>query len=378
MVDAVLRKVMVVIGTRPEAVKMAPVISELKSRPQNFLCQVVSTGQHREMLRQTLSSFGLKVDIDLDLMQPDQTLASLTGTVVTACEKLFLAEKPDIILVQGDTTTVLAAALAAHYCRIPIGHVEAGLRTHERYNPFPEEMNRRLVASLASLHFAPTTLAEQSLLREGVEASKIFVTGNTVVDAIHSLRDRADGPAASPTIRAMVAAAQGRLVLITCHRRESFEHDLGIIVSALATLAANFPERTFFFPLHLNPNVRALVLPRLTGIANIVLADPIPYEDLQYCLAAAELVMTDSGGLQEEAPSFGVPVIVLRRTTERPEGVAAGFAQLVPIEHDGIVALAADWITSRRKSELVGKPSPFGDGQAAKRIADLVSEARFP
>lgn len=378
MVEAALRKIMVVIGTRPEAIKMAPVIKELKSRPHYFLCQVVSTGQHREMLRQTLNSFGLKVDIDLDVMQPNQTLASLTADVVTACEKLFLAEMPDIILLQGDTTTVLAAALAAHYCRIPVGHVEAGLRTQERYNPFPEEMNRRLVASLASLHFAPTALAEQSLLREGVDASKILVTGNTVVDAIHNLQDIAGGPEASPQIQAMVDAAQGRFVLITCHRRESIEHDLGVIVSALVTLAANFPERVFFFPVHLNPNVRALVLPRLTGIANIVLSDPVPYEDIQFCLAAAELVMTDSGGIQEEAPSFGVPVIVLRRTTERPEGITAGFAKLVPIEHDEIVALAADWITSGRKSELVGQPSPYGDGHASRRIADVLSQLRFP
>ncbi|MGZ9721678.1 non-hydrolyzing UDP-N-acetylglucosamine 2-epimerase [Rhizobium miluonense] len=374
MAEIGVRHVMVIVGTRPEAVKMAPVIKALCARPETFRCTVVSTGQHREMLRQTLTSFGLSVDVDLDIMQPDQTLASLTGAAIGACEKIFQAARPDVVLVQGDTTTVLSASLAAHYAQIPVGHVEAGLRTYERYNPFPEEMNRKLVTSLATLHFAPTERSARQLRKEGVPPSKVFVTGNTVVDALEELRGRVTTGDVSPAVRERVARSQGRFVLVTCHRRESFAHDLNVIVDAIAMLADRFPDHTFFFPVHLNPNVRALVMPRLNGIENVVLADPVPYADILFCLSSAELVLTDSGGLQEEAPSFGVPVIVLRRTTERPEGVRAGFSRLVPIEQENIVSLASSWLRSHRKAMLAGRPNPYGDGNAAARIVDILSK----
>jgi len=325
------------------------------------------------MLRQTLSSFDLFVDIDLDIMQPDQTLASLTGAAINACEKVFRDEKPDVVLVQGDTTTVLSASLAAHYAQVPVAHIEAGLRTHERYNPFPEEMNRRIVGSLASLHFAPTERSARQLRSEGVPASRIFVTGNTVVDALEQLRETNMSTSVSSIVRQQVTRSNGRFVLITCHRRESFARDLNVIVDAIASLAQTFTDRIFFFPVHLNPNVRSLVIPKLEGIPNVVLSDPVSYHDILFCLASAELVLTDSGGLQEEAPSFGVPVIVLRRTTERPEGVRAGFSRLVPIEHDEIVSLATSWLKFNRKQKLRGRSNPYGDGKAAARISEILA-----
>lgn len=365
--------VMIFVGTRPEAVKMAPVVRELRRLSGEFRCSLVSTGQHREMLQQALGSFGLEADIDLDIMQPSQTLAGLTAAAVEACDKVLAAHRPDVVLVQGDTTTVVAAAMAAYYQRIPVGHVEAGLRTGERYNPFPEEMNRSLLAPLATYHFAPTRRAADNLRREGVADSRIHVTGNTVVDALESLRAGIGEHNTSASVRETVLKAEGRLVLVTCHRRESFGHDLEVIIGALKALAAEFPDRLFFFPVHLNPLVRQQVLPHLRGIANIALSDPIPYQDMLYCLSKAELVLTDSGGLQEETPSFHVPCLVLRRTTERPEGVEAGFAALVPMEHDGLTRAVSRWLRENRRQVLQGLPNPYGDGNAAQRIVRILA-----
>ncbi|WP_168880121.1 non-hydrolyzing UDP-N-acetylglucosamine 2-epimerase [Rhizobium sp. P28RR-XV] len=368
------RHIMVIVGTRPEVIKMAPVVRELQSRAGTLRCTLVSTGQHREMLQQTLSSFNLSCDVNLEIMKPGQSLTGLTSWAISACDEVFRTARPDLVLVQGDTTTVLSAALAAHYNRIPVGHVEAGLRTYHRYNPFPEEMNRRLLASLATLHFAPTKRAARQLQKEGVAASKIFVTGNTVVDALEELRQSGYQQAVSEAVNNAVSLSNGRFVLITSHRRESLEGDLHIIVAAVRTLAKRFPDRLFFFPVHLNPNVRSIVVPALSGIENITLSDPISYPDILHCLSAAELVLTDSGGLQEEAPSFGTPVIVLRRTTERPEGVKAGFARLVPIVHDKIVSAAARWLRENRRLQLEGRPNPYGDGKAASRIVEILSQ----
>lgn len=373
MTDDTRRHIMVIAGTRPEAVKMAPVVAELRRRPEQFRCTLVSTGQHREMLQQAMDSFGLAVDIDLAIMQPNQTLAGLTGAAVMACDAVIKDFGPDVVLVQGDTTTVLAASLAAYYNKIAVGHVEAGLRTNDRYNPFPEEMNRSLLGSLATYHFAPTDRAARSLRREGVPAKSIFVTGNTVVDALETLRSGLREEAVSSHVQAAVAAGKGRFVLVTCHRRESFGNDLEVIVGALKSLAERFPDRVFFFPVHLNPNVRQQVMPRLASIDNIILSDPVPYQDILYCLSRAELVLTDSGGLQEEAPSFHVPVIVLRRTTERPEGIRAGFSRLVALEHDAIVQLAGIWLKTGRRDKLAGRGNPYGDGGAARRIANILA-----
>ncbi len=373
MAEKARQHVMVVAGTRPEAVKMAPVVAELRRRPEQFHCTLVSTGQHREMLQQAMNSFGLTVDIDLAIMQPNQTLAGLTGAAVVACDSVIKEVGPDIVLVQGDTTTVLAASLAAYYNKIAVGHVEAGLRTNDRYNPFPEEINRSLLSRLATFHFAPTALAARSLRREGVLNENVFVTGNTVVDALHTLRAGLREDIVSSHVQAAVATGKGRFVLVTCHRRESFGNDLEVIVSALKSLAERFPDRIFFFPVHLNPNVREQVIPQLATVDNIILSDPVPYPDILYCLSKAELVLTDSGGLQEEAPSFHVPVIVLRHTTERPEGIRAGFSRLVALEHDAIVRLASAWLKTRRHEKLVGLSNPYGDGAAAKRIVDILA-----
>ncbi len=369
-------KVHVIVGTRPEAVKMAPVLKELRRRPTRFLAKLVSTGQHREMLYQTLSSFGLSPDIDLNIMTSEQTLGELTARVLTACEKVFKDDRPDLVLVQGDTTTVLSAALAAYYAKIPVGHVEAGLRSFDRYNPFPEEINRKMVSALATLHFAPTELSAAQLKGEGIEESHIFMTGNTVVDALKELRHTMAN-AVTPWVRASIEQSDEKLVLVTCHRRESFGKDLETILNAVRIIANQFPDRLFFFPVHLNPSVRTVVHARLSDVSNIHLCDPVSYADMLYALSKAELVLTDSGGLQEEAPSFGVPVVILRRTTERPEGIDAGFSSLSNIDENEIVSLAMRWLQTSRKKQLVGRPNPYGDGNAAARIVDSLEKVKW-
>lgn len=374
MVDLRKPHVMVFVGTRPEAVKMAPIVKALRRQPDKFRCSLVSTGQHREMLQQALQSFDLEADLDLAIMQPSQTLAGLTAVAVQACDQVLASQRPDVVLVQGDTTTVMAASLAAYYQRIPVGHVEAGLRTGQRYNPFPEEMNRSLMAPLATFHFAPTHEAAANLRREGVAEAHIHVTGNTVVDALETLQAGFREEIVSENVRDVVAKAGDRLVLVTCHRRESLGHDLDVIVRSLETLAGQFPDRLFFFPVHLNPRVRQQVLPRLGGISNIVLSDPVAYQDILYCLSKAELVLTDSGGLQEEAPSFHVPCLVLRQTTERPEGIRAGFTVLVPLDHEGLTRTVAEWLKSDRRYLLKGQPNPYGDGKAAERIVAILAQ----
>jgi UDP-N-acetylglucosamine 2-epimerase (non-hydrolysing) len=327
------------------------------------------------MLRQALESFHLEPDIDLDLMQPNQSLATLTGVVIAACHNVFETYSPDRVIVQGDTTTAFGAALAAYYGRIPVAHVEAGLRTNHRYNPFPEEMNRRLVASLADIHFAPTPRAVRQLQREGVDRDSIFLTGNTVVDALEWLRAHTSSEDVSNEVRELVAANPERLVLITSHRRESFGAQLSATLEGVARLALAFPDRTFFFPVHLNPNLRAQVLPRLHAVPNIILSDPVSYVDLLHVMSAAELIITDSGGIQEEAPSFGTPVIVLRRFTERPEGMRAGFSRLVPPDEQQLMHVAKSWLKRGRRRALVGRSNPFGDGKAADRIVAALEAA---
>lgn len=371
-----VRHVTVVLGTRPEALKLAPVVLALRARPEACRVTLLSTGQHRQMLAQALASFNLVPDIDLDVMVPNQTLAGLTAALLVRCQEFFEANRPDMVVVQGDTATVLAASLAAYYTRIPVAHVEAGLRTGDAYNPFPEEMNRRLVGSLAQVHLCPTTRAARQLASEGVPASRIVVTGNTIVDALELLRRTSDIAAVSAPVRHAVSRSNGKLILVTCHRRESFGADLGAIVAGITRLAREFPDRTVFFPVHLNPNVRAQVMPELAEVANVILSEPVGYADLLHVLSEAELVITDSGGIQEEAPSFGVPLIVVRRTTERPEGIRAGFARLVTPDADAIVTLATRWLKQHRKARLKGRANPYGDGRAAERIADrLLAEA---
>ncbi len=368
------KKIMVVLGTRPECIKLAPVIAALQARPADCQTIVCSTGQHREMLAQALATFDLAVDIALDVMRPDQTLPGLTAALLTGLSAAVAETQPDRIVVQGDTTTAFAGALAGYYAKVPVAHVEAGLRSFDRYSPFPEEINRRMVASLADLHFPPTKSAAEALRQEGIAEASIHLTGNTIVDALLSLRVRLEAPAGLRRVSARTQAlgvSSPGLILVTCHRRESFGDDLAAICRAIRRVALAYPERRVVFPVHLNPNVRAQVLPLLQGQTNIELCEPVSYEDMIYLLSCASLVLSDSGGIQEEAPSFGVPVLVLRKKTERPEGIEAGVAELVGADEELIVARAAYWLSDAApsRSEIV---NPYGDGQAAIRIADLL------
>lgn len=363
--------VVVVAGTRPEMIKQAPVFMALRNDPVNFKTTLLVTGQHREMLAQALQSFDIVPDIDLELMTHNQTLAELTGVVVKHVQKALAKLVPDWVLVQGDTTTAFAAALAAFYQGIKVGHVEAGLRTYDRVNPFPEEMNRRLISSLANLHFTPTQRASGALQREGIPADRIALTGNTVVDAIEHLAKT--GVGASGFMTEVVRCAKGRLILVTCHRRESFGPDLEAILGALTQLAKIYPDHHILFPMHLNPNLRTQVLPQLSEIENVTLCDPIAHSDLLFALEHSQLVITDSGGIQEEAPSFGAPVIVIRHTTERPEGIEAGFAKIVAPDAEALLLQARKWLDTDLRSRLQGQANPYGDGRAAQRIAERLA-----
>jgi UDP-N-acetylglucosamine 2-epimerase len=364
-------KVLVVFGTRPEAIKLAPVVRELAAHPQ-FECKICVTGQHREMLAQMLDLFALKPDWNLDLMRPDQDLAYLTGAILSGIAEIVARYAPDRIIVQGDTTTTFAASLAAFYRRVPVAHVEAGLRTGNIYAPWPEEVNRRLVSHIADLHFAPTERARANLLREGIDAGRIVVTGNTGIDALLWVAARLDRDAA---LRARAVAVIGsrftgkKLILMTGHRRESFDGGLARIASAMARIAAR-PDVAVIFPVHPNPNVRRAIEP-LQGLGNVLLTEPVDYLELVYLLKECAFVVTDSGGIQEEAPSFGKPVLVTRETTERPEAVEQGRARLVGTDdallYDAMTALLDD---PRAYSRMVAAGNPYGDGEASRRIVD--------
>jgi UDP-N-acetylglucosamine 2-epimerase (non-hydrolysing) len=365
-------------GTRPEGVKLAPVIEALGRRSE-LQTLVVSTGQHREMLDQVVRLFDLPVHADLAVMQPDQTLASLTARLITRIDELLVREQPDLALVQGDTTTVLAASLACFYRRIPIGHVEAGLRTGNLHSPFPEEANRKLAAPLVSLHFAPTETARGNLLREGIADTSITVTGNTVIDALFMEVARQQQPQVAADIEHQLSQliapdwAQVPYVLLTGHRRENFGGGFEQICDAIRVLAGRFPSHRLIYPVHLNPNVKGPVHARLAGLPNVLLIAPQEYRAFVALMRHATLLLTDSGGVQEEAPSLGKPVLVMRDTTERPEGVDAGTVRLVGADAARIVSevtrLLTDPAAYRRMSEA---KNPYGDGHAAGRIVERV------
>jgi UDP-N-acetylglucosamine 2-epimerase (non-hydrolysing) len=375
-----MTRIAVFMGTRPEAIKMAPVIRALEAAP-DFQPIVVSTGQHREMLQQVIDLFGIHVDHDLAVMKPNQTLAGLTAKLMTAIDDLLEQVKPDMALVQGDTTTVLVTALACFYRRIPTGHVEAGLRTGNIWSPFPEEVNRKLAAPIVTLHFPPTEFGRQNLLKEGINDSRITVTGNTVIDALHMVVQRQQ----QDTVRKQIDQHLGELlggewrehpyVLITGHRRENFGEGFSHICDALAQLAAQFPDHRFIYPVHLNPNVQGPVYERLGKLENIRLVPPQAYSEFVALMAHSRLVLTDSGGVQEEAPGLGKPVLVMRDTTERPEGIEAGTVRLVGTNRERIVRevseLLTDSSTYRRMSEAV---NPYGDGNAAERIIERIHQ----
>lgn len=364
----------VFMGTRPEAIKLAPVVAALRQHA-GFVCSVVATGQHREMLRQVTDQFGIEVDAHFDVMRPDQTLAGLTARLMTATDDWLAQARPDLALVQGDTTTVLVAALACFYRRIPIGHVEAGLRTGDIWSPFPEEANRRLATPLVSLHFAPTAAAAGALRREGVPEAAIEVTGNTVIDALlietAQQRQPGIGDAINRELGALVAPdwASVPFVLVTGHRRENFGAGFDEICAGIARLATAFPDHRFIYPVHLNPNVQGPVNRLLGALSNVHLIEPQNYRQFVALLSHCRLVLTDSGGVQEEAPSLGKPVLVMRDTTERPEGVAAGTARLVGPRAEAIVNEVTRLLHDRTAYELMASAvNPYGDGQAAGRI----------
>jgi UDP-N-acetylglucosamine 2-epimerase (non-hydrolysing) len=377
-------KVAVIFGTRPEAIKLAPVVLELR-RTAGVETRVCVTGQHRQMLDQVLSAFDIRPDVDLNLMEPNQTLSRLTARAHEAVDKFLSDERPDLVLVQGDTTTVFCAALAAFYQRIPIGHIEAGLRTGNLQAPWPEEANRVLTSRLSTVHFAPTATARENLLREGTASASIHVTGNTVIDAlllaVRQVRSMPPVIAELPNfMQPGVSAEQGgRMVLITGHRRENFGDGLESICRAIAGLAERFPETHFVYPVHLNPNVR-LSVQKILGSANMKSANvhlipPQGYLPFVGLLDRCHLILTDSGGVQEEAPSLGKPVLVMRETTERPEAVAAGTVKLVGCDQRKIMGEAECLLSDPDAYAVMARAyNPYGDGKAAMRIVRICTE----
>ena len=390
-----MKKVMLVFGTRPEAIKMCPLVKEFQKREDEFETIVCVTGQHREMLDQVLHIFDVKPDIDLDIMKQGQDLTDVTVRILTGMRDVFKTCQPDVVLVHGDTTTSTAAALAAFYAQIPVGHVEAGLRTRNIYSPWPEEMNRQLTGRIATYNFAPTPLSEKNLLEENAHG-KVYVTGNTVIDALHMVVDKlkTDAVLAEEQNRILLAAgydvtrlAKGKkLVLITGHRRENFGDGFIRMLSAMRDLSIKYPNVDFVYPMHLNPNVRRPIHEIFTGMdslskgegwgeaSNFFFIEPLQYLEFVHLMSKATIVLTDSGGIQEEAPGLGKPVLVMRDTTERPEALASGTVHLVGTDYGKIMnevsALLDDKDAYAQMSQAV---NPYGDGQACRRIADVLA-----
>lgn len=367
-----MTQVLTVLGTRPEVVKLASVIRALQTSA-SVQSRVCVTGQHRELLTPFLGFFGIDPDWHWQLMKVGQSLTDLTSAVMTQLDEVLAETSPDVVLVQGDTTTAFAASLAAFYRKIPIAHVEAGLRSSDKYAPFPEELNRRLIDGLADLHFAPTAGAKANLEVEGIAADSIWVTGNTAIDAI--LEATSDERLAAVSLPVDLDDAK-RLILATAHRRESFGVDLASICEALKRLATERNDVEIVYPVHLNPHVREPVRERLAGIDRLHLTDPIPYLEFVKLLQRTHLVLTDSGGIQEEAPALDVPVLVMRRATERPEVVESGAGRLVGTDVDRIADAASRVLDDPREHERMARaPNPFGDGRAAERIARALEDA---
>ena len=364
-------KVMTVFGTRPEAIKMAPIVLELQKHPDTIVPVVAVTAQHREMLDQVLNLFHIKPDHDLNIMAAGQTLFDITTRAMMGLDKVLTEEKPDIVLVHGDTTTTFAGALAAYYHQTAVGHVEAGLRTHNKYSPFPEEMNRRLTGCIADLNFAPTSTSEANLLAENVPPESIFVTGNTVIDALHhTVRDDFDFQEESLKD---VDFQNKRIILVTTHRRENLGEPMRHVYKALKQLTEEFDDVEVVFPVHKNPKVREVVNEELGGLAKVHLIDPLDYEPFANLMHRAYLILTDSGGVQEEAPALGKPVLVLRDTTERPEAVDAGTVKLIGTDRERVYEEAKKLLTDESEySRMAESVNPYGDGKAAARIIQAI------
>ena len=364
-------KVMTVFGTRPEAIKMAPIVLELQKHPDTIVPVVAVTAQQREMLDQVLNLFHIKPDHDLNIMAAGQTLFDITTRAMMGLDKVLTEEKPDIVLVHGDTTTTFAGALAAYYHQTAVGHVEAGLRTHNKYSPFPEEMNRRLTGCIADLNFAPTSTSEANLLAENVPPESIFVTGNTVIDALHhTVRDDFDFQEESLKD---VDFQNKRIILVTTHRRENLGEPMRHVYKALKQLTEEFDDVEVVFPVHKNPKVREVVNEELGGLAKVHLIDPLDYEPFANLMHRAHLILTDSGGVQEEAPALGKPVLVLRDTTERPEAVDAGTVKLIGTDRERVYEEAKKLLTDKAEySRMAESVNPYGDGKAAARIIQAI------
>lgn len=381
------KKIMLVFGTRPEAIKMAPLVKEFQKHPDKFQTIVCVTGQHRQMLDQVLEIFDIRPDFDLDIMKQGQDLYDVTARVLTGMRDVLAEANPDVVLVHGDTTTSTAAALAAFYQQIPVGHVEAGLRTHNIYSPWPEEMNRQITGRIATYDFAPTPLSHDNLLAEGVDDAKITVTGNTVIDALYWVVDKIKS---SPGLQADLSRelmkagydvnrlSNGRkLVLITGHRRENFGEGFISMCRAIKTLTEKYPEVDFVYPMHLNPNVRKPIHEvfgeDLTGLGNMFFIEPLEYLSFVYLMEKSSIVLTDSGGIQEEAPGLGKPVLVMRDTTERPEALSAGTVRLVGTDYNKIVSEVSSLLDDEKHYEKMSKAvNPYGDGLACQRIVDTL------
>ena len=382
-----MKKVMLVFGTRPEAIKMAPLVKEFQARANEFDTIVCVTGQHREMLKQVLELFDIKPDYDLEIMKEGQDLYDVTTRVLLGMREVLKKTKPDVVLVHGDTTTSTAAALAAFYQQIPLGHVEAGLRTHNIYSPWPEEMNRQLTGRMATYHFAPTELSRDNLLAEGIATDRIFITGNTVIDALQQVVTRVKGNAdlRNEVSRKLLQfgydvnrlEAGRRLVLITGDRRENFGEGFLNICRAIQTLSKRFPEVDFVYPMHLNPNVRKPIREifgdNLGGLDNLFFIEPLEYLQFVTLMDRSSIVLTDSGGIQEEAPGLGKPVLVMRDTTERPEAVKAGTVKLVGTDYNQIVDNVEKLLTDNAAyAEMSRANNPYGDGKACSYIVDAL------
>lgn len=372
---AIPARILVVFGTRPEAIKLFPVIHALKADPR-FECVVCVSAQHRQMLDQVLEIAGIVPDHDLDVMQPDQTLDALTTNLLTGLGKVMDEARPDRVIVQGDTATAMAGALAAYYRKLPIDHVEAGLRSGNIHHPWPEEVNRKIIGGMASLHFAPTETSRDALVKENVDPTRVHVTGNTVIDALHWVTaEIAREPSLATGLAELEARFAGkRIIGVTSHRRENFGEGMEQIATAIRRIAER-SDTAVIFPVHLNPNVRKVMNERLSGLDNVALIEPLDYPHFARLLAIAEIMLTDSGGVQEEAPALGKPVLVMRETTERPEGVAAGTAKLVGTSAETIVSEISTLLDDKEAYEAMARAhNPFGDGQTSRRIVELLAD----
>ncbi len=384
-----MKKIMLIFGTRPEAIKMAPLVKEFQKHPEEFETIVCVTGQHRQMLDQVLDIFDIQPDYDLNIMKQGQDLTDVTARVLTGMRDVFGRVKPDVALVHGDTTTSTAAALAAFYQQIPVGHVEAGLRTHNIYSPWPEEMNRQITGRIATFNFAPTPLSRQNLIQENVSDDKITVTGNTVIDALYwvvdkikndmDLNDSLSSELKSAGYDVTRLSAGRRMVLITGHRRENFGDGFISMCRAIKNLTERYPEVDFVYPMHLNPNVRKPIHEvfgeNLSNLGNMFFIEPLEYLSFVYLMEKSDIVLTDSGGIQEEAPGLGKPVLVMRDTTERPEALDAGTVQLVGTDYDKIVNSVSRLLDDQKEYDRMSKAvNPYGDGLACSRIVSKLAE----